>query len=234
MLSIIIPTLNEEKYLPRLLASIRAQSFFDYEIIVSDGGSLDKTNQIALENNCVFITDTEHHHPAWQRNNGAAMARGDILLFLDADSVLPENFLDESLKEFAALGLVGAAFYIRFNPDKARYHIYSTLFNIFSWLRQYFSPVGAGAAILAKKSGHEAIKGFDVGIYVAEDFDYCNRLATQGKFRMINSSRILFSARRLEKEGEFKLCLKWFSMGIFTLLNIKIKKKIVKYDFGKY
>ena len=61
MLSIIIPTLNEEKYLPRLLESIKNQNFSDYEIIVSDGGSSDSTKQIALDNNCLFTVDIEHH-----------------------------------------------------------------------------------------------------------------------------------------------------------------------------
>ena len=87
MLSIIIPTLNEEKYLPRLLESIRRQNFSDYEIIVSDGGSSDKTEEIAKSFKATFFVDSSIRHPSAQRNNGARISKGDTLLFLDADSV---------------------------------------------------------------------------------------------------------------------------------------------------
>lgn len=110
MLSIVIPTLNEEKFLPRLLSSIKKQSFSDYEIIVSDGGSKDNTKKIALENNCQFVEDFIHHHPSWQRNNGAAIARGEILIFLDADTVLQDDFLEKTTKEFVDKKLSGAGF----------------------------------------------------------------------------------------------------------------------------
>lgn len=234
MLSIIIPTLNEEKYLPRLLDSIRVQSFSDYEVIVSDGGSLDKTREIALASHCVFTVDREHHHPSWQRNNGAALARGDILLFIDSDSVLPNNFLEKALAEFIKNDLVGGGFYISFNPDKFSYRVYAVFFNAFCWCRQYFAPAAAGVAILARKTAHKAINGFDTSLYIIEDFDYTYRLSSQGKFRMIKSIKVLFSARRMKEESESKMLLKWLGMAAFSLFNIKMKKKVVKYEFGQH
>lgn len=234
MVSIIIPTLNEEKFLPLLLVSIKEQSFSDYEIIVSDGGSTDNTKKVALENNCQFIIDTEHHHPSWQRNNGATIARGDILLFLDADTVLQPDFLGKVISEFKSKELAGGGFYIKFNPNKKSYNIYSFLYNFFCFCRQYFAPAAIGAGLIAKKEIHDKIKGFDTDIYVAEDYDYCYRLSRQGKFRMLKSSHLLYSSRRLKKEGGLIVGLKWGGMALFTLFNFKIKKKIVKYDFGKY
>jgi glycosyltransferase involved in cell wall biosynthesis len=234
MLSIIIPTLNEEKYLPRLLDSIKSQNFSDYEIIVSDGGSIDKTKQIALDNQCVFLVDNEHHNPAWQRNNGAAVAKGETLLFIDCDSVLPNDFLNQSCTEFSRRQLTGAAFYISFNPNKASYRLYALIFNIFCWFRQYFAPAAVGAAILVKKTAHEAIAGFDVEVQIAEDFDYAYRASSQGRFGMIGSTCVLFSARRLEEEGEIKMVVKWLRMAGVTLFHTKIKDKVVDYDFGKH
>lgn len=234
MLSIIIPTLNEEKFLPRLIASIRKQSFLDYEIIVSDGNSNDETKNIALKNNCKFVVDAEHHSPAWQRNNGAAIAQGDILLFLDADSVLRDGFLEKVVAEFIARDLCGAGFYFDFNPNKFSYKIFSCLDNFFCFLRQYFSPASVGAGIMAKKREHDVIKGFDPEILLAEDFDYCSRLSKRGKFRMIKSSRLLYSSRRIEKEGWFKVAYKWGWMALFAILNKKIKKIKIKYEFGKF
>ncbi len=234
LLSIVIPTLNEEKYLPRLLESIRRQNFSDYEIIVSDGGSSDRTKQIALDGACRFVVDNDHHHPSWQRNNGAAVATGDILLFLDADTVLLDNFLSVVTNEFLSRKLSGAGFYIRFNPNKASYNIYSGLYNFFCFYRQYFAPASIGAGILARRDIHESIGGFDPEIYVAEDYDYCYRLSRRGRFRMITSRRLEYSSRRLAKEGGLVVGLKWGCMALYTMFNFRIKRKIVKYDFGKY
>jgi len=233
-LSIVIPALNEEKYLPRLLESIKKQNFSDYEIIVCDGGSSDETLAVAAAAGCRTVKYDEHRHPSWQRNKGAEIAQGEILLFLDADIVLQDNFLEPVMMEFIAKKLGGGGFYIRFNPNKKVYNIYSCLFNFFCFSRQYFAPASVGSGILARRDLHEAIKGFDTEIYLAEDFDYCYRLSRLGKFRMITSQKILHSSRRLEKEGGVIVGLKWGFMALFTLFNFKIKKKIVKYDFGKY
>jgi len=234
MISIIIPTLNEEKFLPLLIASIKKQSFSDYEIIVSDGGSKDNTKKIALENNCQFIEDSVHRHPSWQRNGGATLAHGDILIFFDADTILQDGFLEKVVNEFKNKKLFGAGFYIKFNPNKPSYNIYSFLYNFFCYIRQYFAPASIGAGIMARKEAHDQIKGFDTEIYVAEDYDYCYRISRRGKFRMIKSTKLLYSSRRLEKEGGLTVGLKWGFMALYTLFNFRIKKKIIKYDFGKY
>lgn len=234
MLSIVIPTLNEEKYLPLLLDSIKDQDFTDYEIIVSDGGSNDKTLEIAKKYGCQTVIDNEHHHPSWQRNNGASLASGEILLFLDADIILQPNFLSDTVSEFKKKKYAGAGFYMKFNPATPLYNFYSGLFNFFCFFRQYFAPAAVGGGIMVRREIHKAIQGFDLKIYVAEDFDYCYRVSRIGKFRMINLYPLLMSSRRLEREGGIIVGLKWGVMSLFTLFNFKIKKKIVRYDFGKY
>lgn len=235
MISIIIPTLNEEKYLPRLLESIKQQDFFDYEIIVSDGGSLDKTHSIAHSYSAKLIINDKIKCPSAQRNNGAKAARGEVLLFLDADSVLPVNFLKLAYEEFKKYGLVAASFYIKFNPEKFHYKLYSFISNLIFLLKQKTkNPAGIGAGLMANKSVHDKISGFDLNVLLAEDYDYCARMVKYGKFRIIKSCRLLYSARRLEKEGFWLAGWKWLKMGWFTLTNRKIKKQIVKYDFGKF
>jgi glycosyltransferase involved in cell wall biosynthesis len=234
MISIVIPTLNEEKFLPRLLESIKIQDFFDYEIIVSDGGSSDKTKEIAESMGCFFIEDKKHRHPSWQRNNGAKISKGDILLFLDADSVLQPGFLKKTLAEFEARKLTGAGFYFVFNPNSFSYHIFSVLSNFFCFFRQYFSPVSVGAGILARRDAHDKIKGFDTEIFLAEDYDYCDRLSKEGKFRMIKSQTLLYSSRRLKKDGWWSTAYAWTQMAMFTFFRKKIKKNKIKYEFGRY
>jgi glycosyltransferase involved in cell wall biosynthesis len=235
MLSIIIPTLNEEKYLPRLLDSIESQDFLDYEIIVSDAGSTDSTPQIANERGAHYILSKEIKHPSYQRNQGVKKAKGEILLFLDADSMLSKGFLSKAISTFSKKDLIGAGFYIKFNPNHYHYNLYSCVSNIIFFLKQYTkNPVAIGAGIMSKKEAHQKIKGFDLEVVLAEDYDYCSRLAKEGKFRIINHARLYYSSRRIEKEGFFRAGWKWLKMGFFTLRNKKIKKKIVKYDFGKF
>lgn len=234
MLSIVIPTLNEERFLPRLLDSIKGQDFSNYEIIVSDGGSSDRTAEIAVKYGARFIVDHDHHSPSWQRNNGAAVARGDQLLFLDADSVLSPGFLGRVVREFQSRALVGAGFYFHFNPNRLSYRIFAFFYNLFCFFRQYLSPVSVGAGIMSTKYAHEAIKGFNTELILAEDYDYCRRLAGQGRFRMINSTLLQYSARRLERDGWFKTALKWIWMASFTILGRRIKGNKIKYDFGKF
>lgn len=235
MISIIIPTLNEENYLPRLLNSIKKQNFFDYEIIVSDAGSSDKTLIIAQEFKVKTITDSSIKHPSAQRNKGAMIAQGDTLLFLDADSELPNNFLALAQQEFVDKNLKIAGFYIKFNPNKIQYRLYSTISNLICSLKQYSrNPAAIGAGLMVSSDIHKKIKGFDLAIVLAEDYDYCARATAFGKFRMIKKIKLLYSARRLEKEGFWRAGWKWFKMGLFTLTNRRIKKQIVKYDFGKF
>ena len=90
MISIIIPTLNEEKYLPKLLDCIRKQSYKDYEIIVADSNSKDKTRQIAKKYGCRIV---KGGMPAKGRNNGAKAAKSEILLFVDGVIHFDNDFL---------------------------------------------------------------------------------------------------------------------------------------------
>ena len=98
MISIIIPAYNEEKFLPKLLRSIRKQAYKNKEVIVADASSTDRTAEIAGEYGARVV---EGGMPAVGRNNGAKKAKGDIFLFLDADVVLPDAyFLEATIKEF--------------------------------------------------------------------------------------------------------------------------------------
>ena len=117
MLSIIIPTLNEEKYLPRLLDSIRQQDFSDYEIIVSDGFSEDNTAKIAVAAGALLVQDKKRS-PARQRNAGAAAAHGETILFLDADTVLPAAFLYSAYYEIVNRHQISAGFYFEIDYKK--------------------------------------------------------------------------------------------------------------------
>ncbi len=94
MLSIIIPAHNEEKYIGACLQSIKNQKFLDYEIIVVCDSCTDKTNQIA-QKYTKKVYEIKKKNVSCARNIGARKATGNILVFLDADSVIVPNLLVE-------------------------------------------------------------------------------------------------------------------------------------------
>jgi glycosyltransferase involved in cell wall biosynthesis len=231
MLSIIIPTLNEERYLPALLDSIKSQDFKDYEIIVADNNSTDKTREIAKSFGCRIIAGGL---PAKGRNEGAKVAKKNLLLFLDADVILPERFLGEFLKKFEEKKLDISSTAIEAANGKTVYKLGSKLWNLYFKANQYFSPCAGGFCILVKKEIHQKLGGFDEEIKVAEDFVYARKAKKIGKFHFFNSPHFLISTRRFESEGMVRAFLKYLLIGFHAAFLGPIKSDIFKYKFGHY
>lgn len=232
LLSIIIPTLNEENYLPRLLRTIKKQSFKDFEIIAADAGSKDKTVELAKAAGCKVV---KGGRPARGRNKGVKKARGKLILFLDADVILPRACLSKAVKEFQKRNLDVAAFPLApYTKKKLPKFLFDFFFNYPLKLLEERWPHGVGAGIFIKKALHEKINGWDESITIAEDHDYVQRAAKQGKFGAIKSTYIFFDMRRFEKEGLAKVLLKY----ILTELHMKVKgpvrKELFEYEFGHY
>lgn len=229
-ISIIIPTLNEEKYLPKLLESIKKQNFSDYEIIVADAGSNDKTISIAKKNNCKIIPGGS---PAKGRNDGKKIAKGDLLLFLDADVVLSQNFFKKSLEEFKQRKLEIAAFCLL--PYKNKF--YQLLFNVFyNWPIIFLEKILPHAAmgILIKKELFEKLNGFDEDIKIAEDHDLARRAKKIGKYGVLRSTKIFISERRFQKDGWLKTALKYLCCEFYMIFFGPVKSETFKYKFNHY
>ncbi|MBD3208349.1 MAG: glycosyltransferase [Candidatus Nealsonbacteria bacterium] len=230
MLSIIIPTLNEGKNLPRLLKALKKQTFKDYEIIISDAGSTDRTLDIARSYGCKIV---KGGLPARGRNEGAKAAQGEMLLFTDADNILvSETFLETVIKIFTERGLGVASFsiYPQGNfVDKFAYKIY----NFWVKVSQSFLP-HATNTILVEEEVHQAIKGFDEQVKLAEDHEYVRRASRCGKFGFIEEGVILTSARRMEEKGRVKTYLKYLLAGLYMLVLGPIKSDFFRYDMGKW
>jgi len=230
MLTIIIPTLNEENYLPLLLKCIKRQSFKDYEIIIADAHSTDKTVEVAHEIGCQVVNGGL---PPKGRNEGAGAAKGEMLLFIDADSrILSDDFLEKILQEFKKRNLDIASFPIYPDENKLDKLIY-TFYNLWAKLNQSFLP-HATNVILVKKEIHQKINGFDEEIKLAEDHEYARRAGKLGKFGFINIEPIFTSSRRFEKEGRIKTYFKYGLAGVYILFFGPVKSDIFKYRFGNY
>jgi glycosyltransferase involved in cell wall biosynthesis len=231
MLSIIIPTKNEEKLLPLLLDSIKKNPLSrEYEIIVADAGSCDRTREIAQEYGARII---EGGMPAVGRNKGARAARGDILLFLDADVAIHGN-MNHAIDEFEKRGLDVASCPMQLMTESRIVNfIVQIAYNVPITILEGVIAHGADFMMM-RKPVHEKIGGFDEDILIAEDHDYMRRGMGEGKFGILRSITVLTFPRRYEQDGWLRVCAKFLLCGIHMAFIGPVKREIVVYHFDPY
>ncbi len=232
MLSIIIPTLNEEKYIAALLRSLNLPDFKEnYEVILADAGSTDKTIDIAKGFGCRIV---KGGLPARGRNEGAKVAQGKELLFLDADLTLPANFLSDSLSEFKSRRLDIASFYLKPIGSRRAVRVgFDLFYNRPMALSQRFLAHGA-MAILVKRDVFDRVGGFDEGIKLAEDHYFARQAFKIGKFGVIKSTKVFITTRRFETDGYGKTLLKYFFCQLYMFSGKPVRSDIFKYKFNHY
>ncbi|MBN1625961.1 MAG: glycosyltransferase [Deltaproteobacteria bacterium] len=228
-ISIIIPTLNEELFLPLLLNSIKRQSFKNYEVIVADAHSSDNTVRIAEQSGIKVV---EGGMPARGRNKGARAARGQFLFFLDADVILPEEFLhrayDEMQERYLDLSTCEVEPLSELHIDR----VLHKLANLSIRMGQYTSPHAGGFCILSTKRLFERVGGFNESLAMAEDHDYVKRASRFRPLRVLDSTKISVSVRRLEKEGRAVLVNKYLQVELHRIFKGELKTNVIEYEFG--
>lgn len=202
MLSIIIPTRNEENYLPLLLESIKSQNFSDLEIIVADANSTDKTKEIAKSYGCKIV---EGGMPAKGRNNGAKYSKGELLIFIDSDAILPRGYLKKAVEEFYDRKFdVAGTLQLPIPTNKKfkdlKYKLLYGFMNQWMLFMQKIKPY-MQVCMFSKREIHEKIGGFNEKIIYAEDSEYAKRAGKIGKFGILTSEKVLTSPRKFENEG---------------------------------
>jgi len=232
MLSIVIPTLNEEKNLKRLLGLIKEENLSDYEIIVGDAGSKDKTVAIAESYGARVVPGGL---PAVGRNAGAKVAQGDVILFLDADLVLSDNFVAHALLEFQKRGLDIASCNIY--PQTNNIYLNKLTLNVFyNFPAQIFRkvfPMGAMAIMVTKKA-YDQVGGFDEKMNLCEDHYFVGAVAKIGSFGILKTGKVYMPIRRFEKDGYFKTSFKYLRSVVYMNLFGPEKLNEIEYEFGHY
>jgi len=206
-LSIIIPTLNEEKYLPSLLNSILAQNYNGkMQIIVVDGSSKDRTIQIANEYKLKFsdllIIVSQKRGVSYQRNRGAEKAKYKYLFFIDADMILPHGFINRFLKEINEKECsIDIANIWLAERDLLQRFVFSILNPLIITIVA-LDKITPGLLMVTKKETHLKITGFREDLKIGEDTDYGWRSIQAGaKFHFHFLTYALHSARRIQKVG---------------------------------
>lgn len=195
-ISVVIPALNEESHIEKTLQSVTKQDG-DYEFSVVDGGSTDNTATIAKKYTTVIISKCGR---AIQMNTGAKACSGDILLFLHADTILPDNAFREIRKRMQDDTVAGGSFYIAFDTDTfiLRGVSFITRFNFRLF---HFGDQG----IFVRRSIFQTLNGYKE-MPIMEDYDFYKRLGNQGKVILMRMP-VISSARRFIRRGVIRQLL---------------------------
>lgn len=239
-ISIIIPTLNEEQYLPILLESIFRCPSPQMEIIVVDK-SEDKTLDVvayyqerAPANIVLKSVKADKLGVSNQRNLGAKHATNEILVFLDADTCITRpDRIQELVSLFIEENLAAAS--CRFLPldnDPRALLYYATLYG-FHKLMERHNPYALGACIITTKKVFEACHGFDPSIKVNEDANYCMKASNFGSFRVLPTV-LQISTRRFRKYGYIRMGFQYVRMFVSRTLFGESRDDKIPYEWGKY
>ena len=224
-ISIVIPAYNEEKYLPATMDALKVSlaAIESFEIIVVDNESTDKTRAIAESYEAKIVTEHEHNIGK-VRNTGADSATGDVLVFLDADTLVKPGLFEkiiDAMRDPRCFGGSVAVEYEEFSKRKwARFYL--SMFQF--WGR--FLKMRQGAIQFCRSEVFRELNGYDAGIYVGEDIEFhwrLDKLASQrdGFTVFIEKPRVRTSSRRFDKMSLWRALI--FTHPITIFLGWRIR-----------
>jgi glycosyltransferase involved in cell wall biosynthesis len=233
--SIIIPTLNEEKLLPNLLKQLSNPEYkekYDYEIIVSDGGSKDSTVEIAHKYSDIVKVHSgnKRQNIAEGRNIGADCANSDIFIFFNGDIIIPDidYFFNYVENEFLNSKYLAMTCTVKVFPeeeiiaDKIFQLIYNTYFRFLNFIGV---GMGRGECQVIRKEIFYRYSGYDENLAAGEDFDLYKRIRKEGKILFSRNLIIFESPRRFRKLGYKNVSWVWIKNGFSVFFKGKAISK---------
>lgn len=232
-ISVVIPAYNEEQYIGACLRQIiQSKPFNVKEIIVVNNASTDKTAEVAGNFPQVRVVFESQKGLTKARQRGLNEASGDLLAFVDADSLVPQNWFETVNREFAAdSGLVCLCGpYVYYDTPKwqqwaVKWLYYNMLARVIYFFTKY---MGTGGNMVARRDALLKIGGFDTSIkFYGEDTDTARRLHEVGKVKFSWNFLMPTSGRRFAKEGTFKTGVTY----VANYTGVMLTKKPVTKDY---
>ena len=205
-ISVIVPAYNEERYIGATLNSLNCakecllkREGRSTEIVVVDNGSTDSTASIALASGAKVIEESQHNI-ARVRNVGANAANGNVLVFIDADVIVPESLLWRIAEAMKSEDCVGGAVDTNYQPVKLSAKVYLQGWRLFGKL----AGMAQGATQFCRRDANVRLGGYDETMYMGEDVDYYWRLKRFAKRHharvcFIQDIQVLPSTRRFDR-----------------------------------
>lgn len=235
--SVIIPCLNEEKYLPLLLKDLNTQTFKDFEIIVVDGNSDDKTVSVAKNfpsQQPLHLVSTTTRNVSFQRNLGAKSAIGQVMIFFDADTRIPKIYLKKIYQTFEKKHPHFLTTYIKGDSSKPAEKMYVSLTNFVLEAGKIFkNPISFGAMQAIKKGAFFDVGGYDEKTRFGEDAQIFQNLSKYNyHFFLLTSPCYIYSLRRFRSEGLVKSFVQYLQLNLNIIINGHHSQPATKYEMG--
>jgi glycosyltransferase involved in cell wall biosynthesis len=212
-ISVIIPAHNEEDYIGLTLDALSRQNYPHFEVIVVANGCTDRTVEIASKN-CDRLIVLSDKSLGVSRNLGAKLARGKVLMFLDADTVLEPGALDIVANKFTREYAAGT---FKGRPDDCERFSFRAIYAVKNFIHASSLHRGSSGVILCWKNDFLATHGFDEGLQVRENSELIRRLTRFGKYRYIGETAATTSMRRYQTSGTGKMVFYWFKLWLQSL-----------------
>jgi len=211
MISVIIPAHNEQKYLRATLEALENQDYGWFEVVVVANGCTDLTAEVA-RGHCHRLIVLSQKSLGVARNLGARMAKGEILLFLDADTILEPAALSAVAEEFTRDCSAGT---IKGQPDVQRLQ-YKIVYFLKNFTHKTGFHKGSSGVILCWRDQFIQNGGFDEGLEVRENSELIYRLRKFGKYKYIDRVAATTSMRRYDQQGWGRIIWLWCKLWMQT------------------
>ncbi len=213
-LSVIVPVLNEEAALAATLRNV-ADCLPGCEVIAADGGSTDGTRRVVEQCSVPVCWLEAPRGRGSQMNAGAKLAKGDVLLFLHADTRLPANALQLIENALQNPAVPGGFFRIAFEPANALARLYAQLYNWRSRLKICYGD----AALFVRRECFEQLGGYHADL-IMEDIELVLRLRKMGPLAYLREGTVSTSSRRFSNtRSGLKMLMVWFFLHILMALG---------------
>ncbi len=238
LISVVIPIYKEEKILESTLVrytnDIRKK--YNIELIVSDGGSKDKSVKIAEKYADKIFIHTEQRRQTIPegRNKGAELAKGKVIVFINGDTY-PENvdtffdFITKWINDCSYCGkypALATRVFVPENDVRLSDKIFYNFFNHYvAFLNIIGIGMGRGECQIVTKEIFEKVGGYNATLPAGEDFDLFRRIAKIAKTQYVSQITVIESPRRFRKIGYLKVLYNWTINGLSVMLSGKAKDK---------
>jgi glycosyltransferase involved in cell wall biosynthesis len=212
LISIVIPAHNEEAYLQRTLDALKRQDYPLFEVIVVANGCKDRTAEVA-RNHCHQLIVLSQKGLGVARNLGARMAKGELLLFLDADTILEPGSLKGIAESFSQAHAAGT---VQGRPDGER-RAYRLIYFVKNSLHRWSLHHGSSGVIICWKDHFMRAGGFDEGLEMRENSELIRRLKRFGSYKYLGRIAATTSMRRYDQRGCGRIVWLWFKLWVQSL-----------------